>query len=822
MRSKRILLDLLTRNWLILAIILLAAFLRWFYYMGVIRGDDFSYAFYAHEFFQGGPEGSRHLAGLNRPGLYVPAAILFRLFGESEFVATLFPLIASIATLFFIYKIAFLLSGRKAALVGAFLWAVFPLDIFMATQLDPEAPLAMAGSGAIYSLLLAGRSAKLTDKLIWYFVSGAFLLWSFLIKLSSAPIVFVVVGILVMQHWPRILQFLAFIRKLPRRLLVAGAVVILFAVLTTSAFILSRQPWPVVINNLELTAYDIAPGWVIGRTNPIQQTDLGGNWAKIHRKVFPPPAQPETLTTATAGGRLRVFDVYVAVFLVAAGYALVQQNRSAYIPMIWLGILFFYMEWGPFPRSFGSSSVLVYTPLTHWIAADNFLWISVPMVLVIAIYLAQGLDEKKIAAPMVAGVSSVIVAALLLDSLQTHQLALNYLYVTLIFTLALSLISPFALFGKKDIGASRPILFAFLIPLIGLSSLIPSPPYHAGDFFKEQDRRDNLRAASSYLLEHPDLPIRPVGYGLPLDVYSEFQFGFTYAKGGYLFPETRFTRDRELVRLLGVYFLKQGCGQLITHFREWPFEVFGDPDSPECISLIRKLPKEKKLLALIEAKRNALAFLTKDKLTSYLAASANAKKLSEFVNALSLVVTYFPEDTPISQASGIIQTYGLSAVGNIRMDLISLFQQEQGRGWAFGAELTPRTMEEDEAAVLVVDIGQKTEEAQPIIVNLNLKANTAYILEVELRAFAQYDLLRFPDYEIPDSYLDSWNRDLDWTTHNVVFVTPDWPEDQRDVKIELARINDRGGIAFRVLNLVEVNAGESVEVGGQVLNVFAY
>src|SRR3990172_8390955 len=147
----------LTNNWLIIAIICLAAFLRLFYYMGVVRGDDFSYAYYAHKFVQGEFPLS-DLPGVKRPGLYMLVGFLFWLFGEGEFVATLFPLLASLATVFFIYKIAYLLSGKNAAIVSAFLWTVFSLDIFMATQLDPESPLTMATTGSVYFLLAAGRT----------------------------------------------------------------------------------------------------------------------------------------------------------------------------------------------------------------------------------------------------------------------------------------------------------------------------------------------------------------------------------------------------------------------------------------------------------------------------------------------------------------------------------------------------------------------------------------------------------------------------------------------------------------------------------------
>ena len=219
---KRTVLNYLTRNWLIIAIICFAAFLRLFYYMGIVRGDDFAYVYYAHKLSQGTLEQFSRLPGIVRPGLYAPSAFFLNIFGDTEFVATLFPLLASLATVFFIYKIASLLAGKNAGLVSAFLWSVFSLDVFMATQLDPEGPLAMASAGSIYFLLAAKRRVRILERFAYYVVSGAMLAWAFLIKPSVAPLVFVIIAILVYEYFPEIKKATARLKQLPRRVLVPG------------------------------------------------------------------------------------------------------------------------------------------------------------------------------------------------------------------------------------------------------------------------------------------------------------------------------------------------------------------------------------------------------------------------------------------------------------------------------------------------------------------------------------------------------------------------------------------------------------------------
>jgi 4-amino-4-deoxy-L-arabinose transferase-like glycosyltransferase len=801
--TRQRLLDFISHNWLIIAIILFAAFLRLFYYMGVVRGDDFSYAYFAHEFSRGATDQLAGEAGAKRIGLYAPVAILFRLFGENEFVATLFPLLASLAAVFFIYKIASLLAGKNAGLVSAFLWSVFSLDIFMATQLDPESPLAMASAGSIYFLLVANRRKKNLERLGYYFESGAFLAWAFLIKPSVAPLAFVIIAILVYENFPEIKKAAARLKRLPRRVLVPSLGVLVFSALIALGFVLSKQPWPIVMNKLELTAYDTSPTWMLGWTNPIQQEDVGGNWAEINkRNVFTPPPQADMLTTAAGPQRVRLFDLYVLTFLVAAATAVLQREKSATIPFVWFGILFFYLEWGPFPRSL-SADALIYTPLTHWIATDNFLYISVPMVIVMGIFIARGLKERNVIMAIVVSMLLAIPAAFLLESMATRSLTTSFLDAALVCAIAGAVLSPFVLLGKNKPRPGRSVYLAALIPLIGLSSLLPSPHYHVWDFQKEQERRDNLRAVHAYLLEHAELPIRASDYALQLDVYTAFQYGFSLKKNNMSYPKTRMTGDNMLIREIGGYLLKQGCGNTIFKFKDWPVAEFGDPNSPECISLIRWLPFLKASLEMAEAKRKALNLLTSDAIRSYISAAANTRLFFEFVDALSLMVTYHPEDAPITQASGILQTHRLVSINRISRNLVSLFGQEEG-AWIFGPELTPDHIEVDGEPVLAVEINRKTDEIQPISLEWNLKPKTAYILEVELKSFAPYDLLRFPGYTIPDSFADSWNRDLEWTAHSIAFVTPDWPEAEKQVTIELARVYDRGSLWFRALDLKEV------------------
>jgi hypothetical protein len=169
------------------------------------------------------------------------------------------------------------------------------------------------------------------------------------------------------------------------------------------------------------------------------------------------------------------------------------------------------------------------------------------------------------------------------------------------------------------------------------------------------------------------------------------------------------------------------------------------------------------------------------------------------------MATFFPETTPILPASAILSEYSLFAPGVTDVNLLPSGSFRTLDGWEFGPLLSTRLGFEDGATILTADLVSPTQEVQPLSREVILKPGAAYVLNVELRAFAPFDLVRFPNHAIPDSYPDSWNQDLNWTKYSVVFVTPQWQNGEQEVLIEIARVYDRGSIQFRELSLTEIS-----------------
>lgn len=794
---------------LLLAILLLALLLRLIYFMGIMNSDSVGYAYFAYNLENGTQDSTLVGFGVNRIGLFYPVAILFRIFETSEFVAVLFPLLSSLLSIFFIFSITKTISGRRAAHIASFLWAVFPLDVFLATQLLPDGPNAMATAGSVYFLLRAQRSPKRFAKFAFALLTAFFFVWTFRIKASSTPIVFVLLSLMVLNLWPRLKAwgagFFNWSKRLQRIILVVGLTTVLLAIAT----LISKQRMPLAFNNLELTAYDIAPAWILGRRNPLQYREIGGAYWRLSRHVYTPPPSDDSITAPSPSQRLKIFDAYILVFLIAVSYAAITRKKSFFLPLLWFAILFFYLEWGSYPRSLGSPNLFTYLPISHSIDARNFLFTSVPMVIAMALYLAEGFRAKTFNSTLMGASGIVLLFGYALQQAEFSEIALSYIKLAIFFVFALGLASLFILQSASLRNKYSHGIFFGLIVAIGVGSFLPTS-FHVWDHFKEQERRENLQSVNRYLENQPSLAIYGVGgEARLLNLYSGFKYGFNhlFATSNSNYPETQMTDDIDLVQREGGYFLRYGCGSPVFEFADWATAEFGNSSSPRCVSLIQHQPLEEAKSELADAQARAENTPSLESINFYLNGAANAEDAEAFVYALSLMAGYFPEEVPIVQASGLIQSFRDDLPGHSSSDLLLSYELEPAN-WEFGPLLSPSLVAEEDAKTLVVEISGSTEDIQAITLHLPLKAGSAYILDVELRTFAPFDLLRFPGMSIPDTYADSWNQELNWSEYSIVFITPQWAEGERLVSLELARVFDKGSISFRQILLTEVALSE--------------
>lgn len=128
--------------WDLLLIILLAVIVRLVLFNGAFGSDDLTYYQRAVELARGEWTTSDYNGAL-RYGFNLPAAGLISLFGESLFVANLWPLACSLIEIGALYFFASAAMCRRAGVFAALLLATAPLHIAVATRIHADPVVSM-------------------------------------------------------------------------------------------------------------------------------------------------------------------------------------------------------------------------------------------------------------------------------------------------------------------------------------------------------------------------------------------------------------------------------------------------------------------------------------------------------------------------------------------------------------------------------------------------------------------------------------------------------------------------------------------------------
>jgi 4-amino-4-deoxy-L-arabinose transferase-like glycosyltransferase len=153
------------------AAVVLALLLRLVFFRGALSIDDFNYLRHAAELWKGRFELSQVLYLHGTRGLvFVPISWLFGLLGPSEAAAVVWPLIASIATMGFVYSIGRMLLGREGAVYAAILSVFLPMFVDEATRILPGAIMNLVIAVCVYTFLLSERAVN--GRRWWLLASG--------------------------------------------------------------------------------------------------------------------------------------------------------------------------------------------------------------------------------------------------------------------------------------------------------------------------------------------------------------------------------------------------------------------------------------------------------------------------------------------------------------------------------------------------------------------------------------------------------------------------------------------------------------------------
>ncbi|MDX1904947.1 MAG: hypothetical protein SFU27_12385 [Thermonemataceae bacterium] len=160
--------------------LLLSLFLivfAWLSFDGYYFYDDYSYAYYANQVLEGEFKFSTQDIFAHRFGIILPLALLYAVFGISDFTNILLPILASLWSIFLLFKFTniFFTDNYTKNLALAFGGLDFYI-LFFSNKLYPDVLLTSLALGAVWFLL------KRKDGLLpaFYFVGLNF--WAFLTK----------------------------------------------------------------------------------------------------------------------------------------------------------------------------------------------------------------------------------------------------------------------------------------------------------------------------------------------------------------------------------------------------------------------------------------------------------------------------------------------------------------------------------------------------------------------------------------------------------------------------------------------------------------
>ncbi|MGH7165389.1 MAG: ArnT family glycosyltransferase [Nitrospiraceae bacterium] len=144
-------------------------------FFGGVRGSD-AYA-YAHQAYniatgQYDVQAEAMFYGF-RYTVLLPTALAYKVAGVRDWSSALFPVVASLVTLWLIIRLGSRLLDERTGLLAGLLYVFFPLDLPEATLVGPDSFIPMLSAGSVLAFWVAGDEGKATRKSIaLYALSG--------------------------------------------------------------------------------------------------------------------------------------------------------------------------------------------------------------------------------------------------------------------------------------------------------------------------------------------------------------------------------------------------------------------------------------------------------------------------------------------------------------------------------------------------------------------------------------------------------------------------------------------------------------------------
>ena len=178
----------------IILILLFALALRIIFFTGINFNDDLTYTNFAHDVVEGKFSPHPYIFATRLMMIY-PIALLFFLFGISDFTVSIYILLTSLGSVLLTYLIGKELFNIRTGLVAAFLIALLPLEIIYATTIVPDVPLALYLGLSMYLFIKGSKN----NKNILYYLSGIAIGLAWLVKTIALAYCLVLIAIFIKE-----------------------------------------------------------------------------------------------------------------------------------------------------------------------------------------------------------------------------------------------------------------------------------------------------------------------------------------------------------------------------------------------------------------------------------------------------------------------------------------------------------------------------------------------------------------------------------------------------------------------------------------------
>lgn len=788
-----------------LIIILVAALiLRLSSYIGVVRDDDILYAQSAYLLSVDSLITTGN-STTTRSGLFTITSLIYRFLGPSEASTIFFPLAASITGVVFIYGIACILAGKKAGILAAMLWTLFPLDINLATQFLPDGPLVMTTSGTVYFYLMALRQEG-KKRLGYIVLTLAFLYWSFKVKESSITLVFVLLLFTMIYLFQKHNLWQNYLADFAKQFKVL-AVLAFVLILGITSFMAFQPNKPTFFNNLELTATDITDVWILGKQNPVSAGDIGTGYWQVEREIHQIAAETEVFSSSKMIGYQPMFFILTPLIFVALITLKKDWNLKYLFLIVWAATYFVYFEWGSYPRGFHFPNILYYTPVIYWVDIRNSLFLLVPFVLIIAVFLAT---IKKINISNGILFIQFFLAIIIAIAIHPDKISPNYqnlMDLVVVLGIIAIIASPFV-FGaaQLDVKQKSTLLYA-LVGLIFFAFAKPDPLLHHSEYAYENDRKANYQNAANFLLEEPDIPIfTQEGIASRLNFYSEFELGYDIANSGISVPQSRINlRFEELENYDKTYVVY--AANVSDEFIGpdwWLISRYGEGKSGLKIFLTKS--PEVAQDELIFAQQQAQLDPSIKNMEAMLEAAVIANDIKTVGIAWAALEEIAPGQYPFSS----IEHFLIQALAgsNNRQIISSPSATEMLSEWQFTETLYPQVKAGEHGDFLLVGMEKKAETYETISMSVELKPSTVYALQTTLNSSAVLDVLFLEEGYIRDSW-ELGEKFEEMKTVQVFFVTPPWNSSQQ-LELVFFTLSDIGHLNIYDFTFFELSSLDDI------------